>query len=169
MKILELIILIFFTAVFVFEGIQSVKKFIGYKASLKETLEKRLGCVIQKDYKIFLVGYAVVGLFLFFYSVYYFSVNQVIYALIMLLFALFSITFALDTIVQRTTVFYDTGLFYNLEHKKYRSILKIGDKHSFWKGYTVRLTNNEEIYVSKKGRVILEEKLARYKERKKER
>lgn len=169
MEILELIILIFFSVVFCFEGYQSIKKYKEFKESLKETLEKKPQCVVVKDYKGFLVGYGIAALFLFLYSYFYFISNEIIYGLIMLLFGLFSISFALDTIVSKTTVFYESGFFYNLEHKKYRSILKIGDKHSFFKGYTVRLTNNDEIYVSKKGRPILEEKLASYKERKKER
>lgn len=169
MDILNLIILIFFSGVFCFEAYQSIKRYKAFKEELKETLNKKTGCIVQKDYKGFVIAYIFVGLSLFFYSSFYFNTDQTIYGFIMLVFALFSFTFALDSIVQRTTVFYDSGLYVNQEHRKYRSILKIMDKHSFLRGYAVRLTNNDEIFVSKKGRVILEEKLALYKERKKER
>lgn len=169
MDLLNVAIVVLFFVFLVIQGYQSVKRLKAHLEATKECTEKRKNVVVCKDYMLWVIIYLVMGVVMVFYGVYFYGPSQFLYFSLFLVLAAFTIVFCMDSMVAKTVVFYDTGFLYNGEHKKYRSILKIGEKKKFAKGYTVRLTNDESVLLTKKAKELLEVKIAEYKATKKER
>lgn len=169
MEYLNYLIVIIFAVFLVLEGKESIKRFKAHKEMVKEVLERKEGIIVCKDYKWIIFGYVVCALFMAAYSIIYVKNEQLSFAAIFWVFDLFCIIFIMDAIVTRTIVFFESGFLFGTQTIKYRSVLKIEDKKHFLKGYRVKLTQDMEAYVTKKARVILEEKLVEYKNRKKKR
>lgn len=169
MDLINLAIVVLFFVFLVIQGYQSFKRMKTHLDATKECVDKRKDVVVCKDYTLWVVIYLVMGAVMVFYGVYFYGPSQLLYFSLFLILAAFTIVFCMDSIVAKTTVFYDTGFLYNCEHKKYRSILKIGEKKKFAKGYTIRLTNDDSVLLTKKAKELLEVKLADYKASKKDR
>ena len=101
------------------------------------------------------------------FGIYFFMDQNYLYGMMFIVLAFFCVVFIAESVLTRTLVLYDNGFLYAGKMFKYRSVLKIEDKKKFLRGYRVKLTSDDEVYVSKKVRPLLEERLQEFKNRKK--
>lgn len=151
-----------------FEGKNAIKSLVEHKKQVKQIQETKKGVVVCKDYQKIVLLYGALAIAIVFYSFYYYQMKMATFAIIFSVMPLFCIIFILEAIVTRTIVFYESGFLFSGKTYKYRSVLKISNKKKFVRGYHVQMINDEDlIYVTKKSKPLLEEKLKEFKDRKK--
>ena len=168
MDIVSLIIIAVIGVFMVFEGKEAFKGMIEMRKATEHIKQNKKDVQICKDYMLMVTVYAVFAVCIIGYGIYFITVqNNYMYGLMFIVLSLFCIVFIVESISIRTIVFYESGFLYGGRTFKYRSVLKIEEKKSFLKGYRVKLTSEDEVYVSKKTKPVMEERLKAFKNRKK--
>ena len=93
--------------------------------------------------------------------------KEYLMAIMIMQLALLWINFIIESIYTKTILFYDSGFMYLGKQHKYSGVREIAEKSKFFRGYLVKVMGNDEIYITKDMKEILEERLKEYKNRKK--
>ena len=167
MDLLNSVLCIVLFVFIVFEGKEAWKGYKICKEAMKEVKQNKTNVTECKDYLGLTITYSIMFLIMVAYGASNFIFKEYVIGIIMIEMSLFCLFFIVECICTRTILFYDTGFLYYGKQYKYRSVLKIEDKKRWMRGYRLKLTSDDEVYVSKKTKPILEEKLKEYKNRKK--
>ncbi|MGN1343151.1 MAG: hypothetical protein ACI4U3_01130, partial [Traorella sp.] len=167
MKLLNIILCLILLVFIGFEGMELFKSYKQSREAMSIIKKNKPNVIEVRDYQILVLVYSFVFLLMVITAVFN-IINKVYFTgIVMLEFSVLCIIFILECIITRTILFYDSGFLYYGKQYKYRSVLKIEDKKKWLRGYHVKMTNDEEVYVTKKSRPVMEEKLKEFKNRKK--
>ena len=167
MDIVSLIIILLVAAFLVYEGKEAFSGLIVMRKTVEEIKKNKENVQICKDYMHIVLAYVVFAVLMVVFGIYFFMDQNYLYGMMFIVLAFFCVVFIAESVLTRTLVLYDNGFLYAGKMFKYRSVLKIEDKKKFLRGYRVKLTSDDEVYVSKKVRPLLEERLQKFKNRKK--
>ncbi len=169
MDIINVIIIGFFVVFLAFEGKEALK---GYKAhinALKQVEANKVNVVVVKDYLLISLIYAAVAVFLIVYGVIYIRQNNYLYGISFFVLSIFCAVFIIESVALKTVAFYDSGFLFSGKTYKYKNISKIYERKRFFRGYQVKMMQEEDIYLTTKAKTVLVEKMNEYKNRKKSR
>lgn len=169
MEIFNYVIVVIFAVFFVIEAKDSILRFKEHQEAKKAVLQNKENLIVCKDYLGIVLAYIIGAVFMTIYSIIYVKNDQLAFATIFWVFDLFCVIFILDAIRTKTIIFFESGFLFGAQTIKYKSVLKIEEKKHFLRGYHVKMTQDIPVFVSKKAKVVLEEKLVEYKNRKKKR
>ncbi len=168
MEFINILIIIAFVIFALLEGRSAIKAILEQRKLIKKLQEDKHELIIIKDYMKETIVYAILAGLILAYCFVYYSQQQYLFAGVFAIMPLFCIIFILEATVNRTIVFYESGFLYATQLVRYKSVLKIDDKKKFIRGYHVVLINDDDrVYVTKKGKEVLENQLKEFKERKK--
>ena len=162
--------LILFAVLLVLLVMEAKRTFTNYKScndARKDVMKTKTNIVVVKDYMLSVTIYAIMIVILVASGVYNLYIKDYFTAIMILGLALFWINFIIENICTKLVIFYESGFLYLDKQYKYRSVTGISDDKKFAKGYQVKVIGGEDVYVTKKMRPVLEEKLNEYKNRKK--
>ncbi len=166
MDIVSWVVIVLVAVFLVFEGKEALGGLIAMRKNIEQIKKNKEDVQIYKDYMTLVLAYAAFAVLMVVFGVYFLMNQNYPYGFMFFVLAFFCIVFIIEAVLTRTFVLYDNGFLYAGKMFKYRSVLKIEEKKKFLKGYRVKLTSEDEIYVSKKIRPLFEEKLKSFKNRK---
>lgn len=167
MQIINVIILVAFLSFFILEGKQAVLRFLDMKKEMAKINETKTDIEVCKDYMTAVIAYSAFGLFILGYGIYFMMKSSFLYGGIFIVLSLYCIVFILESIVMKTFMFYESGFLAGGKVYKYKSVMKISDKKKFIRGYQLKVIGDDEVFVTKKSKPILESRLQAHKNRKK--
>lgn len=169
MDFISLLIIAFFGFFLVVEGKESFRMLSQMRKAMEQIKENKQDVQVCKDYMGLVITYVILAGFILCYGIYFMAAKQnYMYGLMFIVLALFCIVFITDSITTRTFVFYDNGFLFAGKTFRYRSVVKIDEKKKFLRGYRVKLTSDDEVYVTKNIKPVMEERLKEFKNRKKD-
>lgn len=170
MDFISILMLAFITGFTIYQGYLSLKTFMNMRKELKMIQANKKNVVICKDYFAFALIYALLTVFMFGYGFLYVKAELYLLGGLFVVFSIFCFVFVIDSIATRTTVFYDGGFLCYGKTFKYRSVLNVEEKSRILRGSEIKIIGETTpIYVSKKSKAILEERLLDYKNKSKKR
>ncbi len=167
MKYFNLLLCAILFVLLVMEGKRIFTNYKSCRDAMKDVMATKNNIKVVKDYKTSVIVYAIMIVLIVVAGVYNLFIKDYFTAIMILGLAFFWFNFIIESICTKTYVFYESGFLYCDKQYKYRSVTKIEDEKKFARGYKVNVISGDEVYVTKKVRPILEEKLKEYKNRKK--
>lgn len=167
MKYFNLLLFAVLLGLLVMEGKRTLTNYKSCKDARKNVMDTKTNIVIVKDYMLSVTIYAIMIVLIFASGVYNLIIKDYFTAIMILGLALFWVNFIIENICTKLVIFYESGFLYLDKQYKYRNVTGISDDKKFARGYEVKVIGAEEVYITKKMRPILEEKLKEYKNRKK--
>lgn len=165
-----LLVLCLVLAFTIYQGYLSIKTFIAMRKALEFIKINKQNVEIIKDYKAFVFSYVLLAVFMALYAALY--LNAKLYTLggLFAIFAVFCLVFVIDSIANRTTAFYDGGFLCYGKMWKYKNVIEIEEKTRILRGSEVKLIGETmPIYVSKKSKAILLERVENFRNKHKKR
>ena len=165
-----LLVLCLVLAFTVYQGYLSIKTFISMRKSLEFIKNNKQNVQIIHDYKGFAISYALLAVFMAFYTSLYFIAKLYTLGGLFAIFTVFCLVFVIDSIANRTTAFYDGGFLCYGKMLKYKNVVEVEEGSRILRGSEVKVTGETlPIYVSKKSKAVLIERLEAFKNRNKKR
>ena len=167
---LSLLVLCLVLAFTLYQGYQSIKTLIQMRKSLEFIKNNKQNVVICKDYKAFAIAYAVFSLLMAAYSTLYFNAKLYTLGALFIVFTIYCIVYIIDSFANRTTAFYDGGFLCYGKMFKYKNVVEIEEKSRILRGSAIKLVGEAlPVYVSKKSKAILQERLTDFRNKNKKR
>lgn len=166
MEFINIFLSIVLVGLIVMEGKRTITTFIECKKA-KEELKKNKEVEEYTDYNRTVSIYGSFIIIVFALGIYLFIQKEYLMAIMFVELSLLWVNFIIESINTKTILFYDSGFMYMGKQHKYNSVRGIDDEKKFARGYLVKVIGNDEVYVTKDLRKVLEEKLKEYKSRKK--
>lgn len=170
MGILESIVLISLAFFVIYQAYSTYKTFMKMRESVRFIKDNKQNIVVRKDYWGFVISYGLLAVFMAMYAALFIYAKSSLYGALFALLSVFCLVFLFDSIANRTLVFYDGGFLCAGKTFKYRQVQSIEEKSRILRGSEVRIMGEGlPVYVSKKSKVILEERMHDYKVKSKKR
>lgn len=166
----SLLVLCLVLAFTIYQGYLSIKTFIEMRKALEFIKNNKQNVVICKDYKAFAIAYALFSLFMAAYATLYLKAELYSLCGLFAIFTIFCVVYVIDSIATRTTAFYDGGFLCYGKMFKYKNVINVEEKTRFLRGSEVKLVGEAmPVYVSKKSKALLLERLENFRSRNKKR
>lgn len=165
-----LLVLCLVLAFTIYQGYLSIKTFIAMRKSLAFIKNNKQNVEIIHDYKAFAISYAVLAVFMAFYAALYILAKVYTLGGLFAIFTVFCLVYVIDSIATRTTAFYDGGFLCYGKMLKYKNVVEVEESSRILRGSEVKMVGETQpIYVSKKSKAVLVERLETFKNRNKKR
>lgn len=153
-------------------GFEAKRTFTTYsecKKAMNDVKSSKEDVVEYKDYTTVVSIYGSIIIIVLALGIFLVIIKEYLAGIMLIELSLLWVNFIIDSICSKTYLFYDTGFLYCGKQYKYRNVLSIDDNKKFLRGYRVKMsnTNEDEVYVTKTIRPILEHKIKEHKNRKK--
>lgn len=165
MNFISVLVLCLVLAFTVYQGYLSIKTFIGMRKALEFIKNNKQNVVVIHDYKAFVIAYAVLSVFMALYTALYIFIKMYLLAGLFGVFTVFCIVFIVDSIANRTTAFYDGGFLSYGKMWKYKNVTTVEENSRILRGSEVKIVGAAPIYVSKKSKEVLLERLEQFRNR----
>lgn len=166
MQFLNIFLCIVLLVLIVLEAKRTMTIFLECK-KVNEEIKKNKEVIECKDYNRTVSIYGSLIIIVFALGIFLLTQKEYLMAIMIMELALLWVNFIIESIYTKTILFYDSGFVYVGKQYKYSGVRGIDDQKRFLKGYLVKVMGNDEVYVTKELRKILEDKMKEYKNRKK--
>lgn len=165
-----LLVLCLVLAFTIYQGYLSIKTFLAMRKALAFIKINKQNVEVIHDYKGFVIAYALLSVFMIFYTALYFLAEYYTLGGLFAIFTVFCIVYIIDSIATRTTAFYDGGFLCYGKMLKYKNVVEVEENSRFLRGSEVKVIGETlPIYVSKKSKAVLIERLEVFRNRNKKR
>lgn len=166
MKYFNLFLCVALFVLLIMEAKRTFTNYKSHKEAKANVMATKNKIEVVKDYTIPVIIYSIIIALIVAAGAYNIYIKDYITAVMILGLAFFWMNFIIENICAKTYVFHESGFLFGDRQFKYRSVIKIEDEKKFARGYKVNVIGADEVYVTKNARVVLEERIKEYKNRK---
>lgn len=164
MEFINILLSIALLVLVISEAKRTITIFMDCKKA-NEEIKKNKEVVECKDYNRTVSIYGSLIIIVFALGIALLKAKEYLMAIMIMELALLWINFIIESMYTKTILFYDSGFMYIGKQYKYSSVRNIEDKKKFLRGYLVKVMGNDEIYVTKDMKEILEERIKNRKKK----